>query len=309
VTFSLDSLNPWTWISTSQDIIGWCPDVVVVQSWTSFLSLLTGVLARLVRRRRIPIVAVVHNVLPHQERVFDRALASWVLAGCTGYLVLSESEEIRLRRLLPASHAIRCVRHPVYGQFLHQAMDRALARKTLGFPPSQTIALHFGFIRQYKGLEVLIEAMKFLRSPDHRIGLVIAGEFWVDKDIYLERIEALGLTELVKVYDHYIPPEEVGLYFSASDVFVAPYTGGTQSGSMQIAVAFGMPIVCTEHLAQGIPDDYHAPARIVPPHNAEELAEAIAALAKPSRGGLSPLLRWEEGWDNLADAIHDLADS
>ena len=301
VTFSIDTLNPLTWVATARRIASPGPDLVVLPWWTTYLGPCLGSLARMLRGR-VPVVYIIHNVLPHEPGVFDRTVAQWALRPARGFAVLTEREKTRLSLLLPNRKEVAVSRHPVYRQFESDQVDPEAARLRLGVPPDRPVVLFFGFIRPYKGVEFLVDAVGRLRDRGQTPTLLIAGEGWGASAELRQQVESLGMTDQVRIHNRYIPNEEVGLYFSAADVFVAPYTAGTQSGSLQIAAGYSLPVVVTEHLAPGlhrIPSDR---ARVVPTGDAGALAGAIQEMLRVPRLQATPPSP-DDGWDSLTKTL------
>jgi glycosyltransferase involved in cell wall biosynthesis len=205
---------------------------------------LTWWIAQGVRQAGVRVAFVVHNVLPHEPRPGDEWLTRHVLCQGHSFVVHTEAELARLLKLRPQANA-RVVAHPTYGDFVDHAMDREAARRELGIPADAGVILFFGFVRPYKGLHVLLEALAGLRQAGQSAHLIVAGEFWGDPHVYEREIAALRLGSCVHLTRRYIPDKEVGAYFWAADVFAAPYTAGTQSGAVTIARSFGLPIVTT----------------------------------------------------------------
>jgi glycosyltransferase involved in cell wall biosynthesis len=149
------------------------------------------------------------------------------------------------------------------------------ARLKLNLPVEIPLILFFGIVRPYKGLQILLESISKLRSQAVNTFLVIAGEFWDKKETYLHIIKSLQLSDQVRIEDRYLPNDEVDLYFSAADLLVAPYIGGTQSGAVALAIGYGVPIVLTKQIALGISEDYNSQVKVVDKGNPEELTTAI----------------------------------
>ena len=307
--YRLDALNPLTWLAAARWMGSRPPDFVVLPWWTTFLALPLGWLGRLLRRRRIPVIFLVHNVLPHERRRSDRALARWALRGGDGYVVLTQSEKARLMDILPRTEVVAVSPHPVYRLFAAGRIDRVEARRRLRVPEAAPILLFFGFVRPYKGVDSLLEAIKLLHDRGPAPYLLVAGEVWDDGARLRRRIESLGIQERVRIDDRYIPNEEVGTYFSAADVFVAPYTAGTQSGSLRIAMDFSLPVVVTETIApaEGFPDGR---GRVVPAGDALALAQAIAEMIALGGAPIGPSdsLKADGGWSALVATLAELAD-
>lgn len=307
--FRLDALNPLTWVAAANRLAAHPPDFVIVPWWTTFLTLPLGWLARALRNRRIPVIFLVHNVLPHERRCPDRVLARWALRGGEGFVVLTPGEKVRLMDLLHGPRVVAVSPHPVYRFFASGRMDKDEARRLLGLPLGAPLLLFFGFVRPYKGVETLLDAVRLLKDLGQEAHLLVAGEVWDDGARLRRRIESLGIQERVRIDDRYIPNEEVGKYFSASDVFVAPYAAGTQSGSLRIATAFSLPAVVTETIAppEGFPPGQ---GRVVPAGDPPALAQAIAAMLSTSVPSASPWRPQEAdgGWSALVATLVEVAD-
>jgi len=241
----IDSLNPITWLTTFQRILRYRPDVLVLQWWTTFWSpawFTLGILNRLFLRR--PLVFICHNVLPHEVRRWDPWLAQMVLRWGTRFIVQSEKERQRLLSIVPRAQTT-VVPIPAFNMLIDRQMPKEKARERLNLPIDVPVLLFFGIIREYKGLRDLLVAMPEICARLGKIVLLVAGEFWEEKQPYLEIIKQLGIDDLVIIEDRYIPNEEVAIYFSAADVLVAPYQHVTASAVVQLAQGFGLPVVTT----------------------------------------------------------------
>lgn len=242
--YLLDPLYPWTWERAIKEIDKFSPELVVIQWWTTFWAPAFGWISYRLRNH-IKVAFLIHNVVPHEARFFDPWLAKLVLRQGNKHIVQSESQRQKLKELLPKADPV-LIEHPLYDQFAEKRMSKEEARRRLGLPEDRPVLLFFGIVRPYKGLTNLIEALALVYQEGYSPLLIVAGEFWEDVEFYKRRIQELGLQEAVRIYNYYIPNEEVPVFFSAADVFVAPYTGGTQSGALKIALAFGLPVVASE---------------------------------------------------------------
>jgi glycosyltransferase involved in cell wall biosynthesis len=296
-------LNPWTWWKAAQAIVSLQPSFVVLQWWTTILAAPLAALARLIRRSGTPVVYLVHNVLPHERRSVDHWLTRWALGAGDGFVVLSDQEESSLRRLLPRAGRIRVCPIPSFDLFEDGRGGREAARRQLSMPLDVPIVLFFGFVRRYKGVMYLLDALAELKADGRRVLGLIVGEIWHGRRDLLEKIRRLDLGDSVRLEDRYIPNEEVGLFFSAADLFVAPYTAGTASGPVTIAAQYGLPIVATETIRYGLTEVAQAGLQIVPPRNAGALARAIARMLEsppvsPIRGVTA-----QAGWKRMFHAL------
>lgn len=269
---TLDSIGPWTWWRTARLIAAGGPDLMVLTYWMPFFAPVFGTVARLVRRRcNAHIHLLCHNIIPHERRIFDLALTRYMLAPVDSFLVMSEAVRRDLLEIRPEA-ACRLVPHPIYDIFGEPVAKQA-ARAELGLDDGPWI-LFFGFIRAYKGLDLLLEALSRARRK-RPIKLLVAGEFYEGEDRYRAQVERLGLGDAVLFHDQYIPENRVALYFSACDVVVQPYRSATQSGIVQVAYQLGSPIICTDvgGLSEVVP--HETAGFVVPPGDIEGMAQAI----------------------------------
>lgn len=246
--YLLDPLYPWTWRQSLQRILQFRPERVLVNWWTTFWGPGLGYLANRLGRAGLPVQFLIHNVIPHERKPWDRPLTLLVLRQSRGYITFSEREAQRLQALIPGARPRVCPL-PVLDLFEQPRLPAAEARRTLGLPPERPVVLAFGIVRPYKGLAHLLEALAQPNLAAKAVHLLVAGEFWEDRRAYETRIEQLGLTERVSLLDRYISNEELPVVFSAADLLAAPYVGGTQSGAIQLAAAFGLPMVVSPTIA------------------------------------------------------------
>jgi D-inositol-3-phosphate glycosyltransferase len=301
--YIIDLLNPLTWLEANRAIQAFAPQRVVLQWWQAVWAPAWLTIGAAQRRTRRPVTIICHNVLPHERRFWDAPLARAVLGLADRALVQSASERDDLLALLPGK-AVDIVPHPLYDMLAGEPVDKVDARRRLGLDPRGPVLLFFGFVREYKGLRYLIDALPEVlrRFPDTQ--LVVAGEFWDDRRRYEEQIEACGLSDHVVLEDRYIPNEETPYFFAAADLVTLPYVTATQSGVLQLALGFARPVLSTR--VGGLPEaiEEGGDARLVEPANARALAEGIIAFlsAPPAPRGRSRELS-KERWETLVDAI------
>lgn len=308
----IDSLNPLTWRSAARHIADDRPDAVIFQYWLPFFAPAYGVVAGNVRKRvdGVRILAVAHNVLPHERRPGDIALGRYFLGKCDGVVALSASVASDAR-LLRIEAEIRTLSHPVYEHF-GDVIPREKAREQLGIDASAEVMLFFGFIRRYKGLHILLEALPRIASARPRAQLIIAGEFYDDEEPYRRLIHTHNLENRVHLFDRYIPEHEVSTYFSAADVVVQPYVSATQSGVVQTAYQFDRPAIVSDvgGLAEVVP--HEEAGLVVEPNDPSGLADAcIRFFAEHMANRLTEGVRREKvkyGWDPFLGAVEGMMD-
>lgn len=304
-TFDLDPLFPWTWVSTASDISQYQPDLVLIMWWTSFWAPAYTILANLLKLRGLRIAYLIHNVLPHEARFFDRWLARTALGAAGDFLTQTGAQTERLRNLLPKVRVVQST-HPVYHEFANQVPSRAEARAKLNLPDGCPVLLFFGIVRAYKGLRYLIEAVKVMKQRGKVVHLLAAGEFWEPEEPYRQLAEQCKIQDQIHFYNRYIPNEEVPDFFAASDVFVAPYVGGTQSGAVNMALGFNLPVVMTQVIAESVSSAALAYCKIVPSANPTALADAAEGWLSSNLETFHTRDLAERSWLELISAVEQL---
>ena len=309
----VDSIGPGSWFHAADYLAARGPDVVVLKYWMPFFAPSYGTILRRLRakmRSRPPVtIMIIDNLIPHEPRPFDLPLTRWLMRVTDGYIAQSGAVRADLLRLHPKAR-YREVPHPVYNLF-GPRIDKREARRALGLDPEQPLLLFFGFVRRYKGLDLLLRAMPRVRSelePAPR--LLVLGEFYEERAETTALVNRLGLTAAVDLIDAYVPNEKVGLYFSAADVVVLPYRSATQSGIVQIAWQLERPVICTDvgGLAEVV--RHEETGLVVPPEDPEALAAAVVRYYRERlEEGLVARIAVEKelySWDRMIDAIEDL---
>ncbi len=302
--YLLTPLNPLSWRKTARAIAAFQPEQVIVPWWVTFWGpAFRSVITRL-KKNGFPVTLLIHNTMPHEARPLDRLLARRTLEQADRYIVMTEKEKGRLLDLLPGASNILVAPLPIFHAFKPTPLTRQDARQNLGLPPDQPVLLYFGFVRPYKGLAVLIDALKILSDRGSKAHLLIVGEFWEDKTRYLLQIQTLGLRQQVHIHDAYVPDDKIAPFFKAADLFVAPYIDGTQSAALKTALGFGLPAVVTDVITDGTVQRLPDRCRVVPAGDAGALAEGIREqLQNPilEAGRIEGLI--DQSWDAMLSAV------
>lgn len=270
-----DPLNPFTAVRSAKAISRFNPDVLIFHWYEPYFAIALSILFRLIKKSNCKIVSICHEVLPHKKQFIDKQLTKLVLGNVDLFLVLADSEIKRLDEIKPGAH-IKKIFHPIYDIF-YRPVNKNVARKELNLK-GNTI-LFFGFIKEYKGLNCLLAAMPYiLREVD--VTLLIVGEFWDDKRKYVEQIKRLKLEGHIKLVDRYVNNQEVATYFSAADALVTPYLAAANSGVINIAYAFDVPVITSRvgELGKIVKDG--KTGYVVEPGRINELADAIIKFYK-----------------------------
>ncbi len=249
ITPLLNSINPLSWYKTAQYIASLRPEIVIIRYWLPFMAPSLGFTARRIRKMcpGVTIKAICDNVIPHENRLGDQSLTRYFTGSCDSFVVMSKSvlQDLQTFTSKPATLLF----HPIYNIF-GEPVDKTEARKRLGLDLNSRYVLFFGFIRKYKGLDLLLQA--FAQVTDPGIKLLVAGEFYEDARPYQELIDKLGIRDRLVLKTEYIPKEEVRYWFGAADLVAQPYRDATQSGVTQIAYHFEKPMVVTD--VGGLPE-------------------------------------------------------
>ena len=236
----LDTANPFTYVKTYKAIRDWNPDMVIISYWMSWFAPSLGWIARRLRKR-CRVISILHNVIPHEPRFLDAPLTRYFLSGCSGHVTLCQEVSDDLMAISPKALKTTLF-HPVYAHF-GEKVPRKEAEERLGLEPGKKNLLFFGLIREYKGLDILLEAFGEL---DDSYALIVAGEPYGSFVKYEEIINASAAKDRIKLYTKYIKDSEVKYYFSAADLAVLPYRSATQSGISAISWHFEVPLVVTD---------------------------------------------------------------
>jgi glycosyltransferase involved in cell wall biosynthesis len=308
----INSINPFNWIRIGNRLKKENPDIIVVRFWLPFMGPALGTILRRVRKNKHPkIICIADNIIPHEKRFGDRSFTKYFLKSCDAFITMSEKVMADLR-LFQKTKPAKQVSHPLYDNF-GEIISKADARKHLGLPENEKIILFFGFIRKYKGLDLLFEAMACLKNIQHptsNLKLLVAGEFYEDEKPFKEQIEKLGIKDQLILRTDFIPDSEVKYYLCAADAVIQPYRNATQSGVTPLAYHFERPMVVTNvgGLPSLVPDG--KVGLVVEPDPAA-IADGILKFYQLGEQYFIPHLRIEKqkySWENLTSFIFQLAE-
>ncbi|OQX95873.1 hypothetical protein B6I21_03175 [candidate division KSB1 bacterium 4572_119] len=303
----LDSIGPLSWIQTFLEIYREKPDLILFKYWMPFFApcyAAVSFLTRLLTKTKI--VYICDNIVPHESNPLDKLLTKIGLWNVDFFIVMSNTVKKSLLDYKPNANYHEAP-HPVYDYF-QDNFSSETARKNLNLTNDDNVLLFFGYIREYKGLHVLLQAMPLIfKKMD--IKLVVAGEFYDSKNKYEDLIDDLSLGDSVQIFDDYIPNEKVGLFYAAADVVVLPYISATQSGIIQIAYHFNKPVITTD--VGGLPEvvEVGKTGDIVPAENPQALADAIVNFFDNKNQNKFPdnVKEYKQrfSWDRLAREIEN----
>lgn len=304
----INSINPFSWLKAGKTIRDAKHDLIIVRYWLPFMGPSLGTILRRVKKNNhTRVLCIADNVIPHEKRPGDMAFTKYFLKPVDAFITMSKDVLQDLKQFTNKKAVFNP--HPVYDNY-GEAIGKEDACKILGLNPADKYVLFFGFIRKYKGLDILLEAMGDQRIKDADIKLIVAGEFYGDKDLYEQQIAQYSLQNDIHLFTEFIPNDDVRLYFGAADLIVQPYRTATQSGITQVAYHFEKPMVVTNvgGLAEVVPD---GKVGYVTDPDAGSIANAILKFFEP---GAIPDLQQnllEEkkkySWETFIQSLLDVA--
>ena len=243
IEVAINAINPFNWVKIGRKIAREQADLVICRFWLPFMGPSLGTILRLVKRsEKTRIIGLIDNIIPHEKRLGDRPLAQYFVDACDAFVVMSQSVKKEMKTFT-RKHCTY-IPHPIYDNY-GEKVSHTEGIHFLKLSDNRRYILFFGFIRRYKGLDLLLEAFSLFKKQKgvEDIQLIIAGEFYDDAVHYKNLIDNLNLTEDVIVHSDFIPSEDVRYYFAAADIVVQPYRSATQSGISQIAYHFEKPMI------------------------------------------------------------------
>lgn len=251
---TLSSVNPFSWNNTVNKIIKFNPNIVVIHYWMPFFSpALRKIVVSLKKKIDTKVVTICHNLIPHEKHGFNQLFTKMFLNKTDQFIVMSKSVKSDLLKIVPNAK-YKLTPHPIYNIF-GNTIDKEMARKTLGIKAKKVI-LYFGLIREYKGLDILLNSIPKIKQELNDFIVIVAGECYEKTEKYYDIIEKLKIQDSVDLRLKFIPDDEVSEYFSAADVVALPYRTATQSGITQIAYNFDRPVIVSDvgGLAEIVPN-------------------------------------------------------
>lgn len=302
----LHSLNPMSWYRVGQYVRSAKPDLLIAPFWLPFMAPALGTVLRLAPKTT-RLISLVHNLKPHESRPGDGPLTNYFLRPNQAFVAMSTSVEADLKNW-PVNKPIRYIPHPIYDTF-GDPVAQASARRQLHIEAEIPVFLFFGFIRKYKGLDLLLKAVGTSPLREKRFMVLVAGEFYDNKEDYESLIKELGIQDKLLLRNEFIPKEEVPKYFGAADLVVQPYRNATQSGISQMAYHFNKPMVVTN--VGGLPEIVdHGQSGYVVDVDPEAIKSALLDFMDRPKGAFDEGIQAKKAtfsWTNMVTAFHELA--
>ncbi|MCP9750359.1 glycosyltransferase [Ferruginibacter sp. HRS2-29] len=307
----INSINPFNWIKIGRRLKKERPDIIVVRFWLPFMGPCFGTILRIAKKNRhSKVVCIADNVIPHEKRFGDKPFTKYFIKPVDAFITMSRKvlEDLRLFTDAPAKY----VPHPLYDNF-GEKISQAEARKNTGIAQDDFVLLFFGFIRKYKGLDILLEAMHLLKnSPDPipHLRLMIAGEFYDDRKTYEDQIVQLGISDMLILRTEFIADKEIKDYLCSANVVVQPYRNATQSGVTPLAYHFEIPMIVTNvgGLPALVPD---GKVGLIAEPTAASLAEKIREFHATGEAHFLPYLKEEKkkySWQVMTEEIVSISE-
>ena len=302
----INSMSPPNWLSVGKELKKLRPDIIVVRYWLPVMGPCLGTILRIVKKNKhTKVVCIADNVIPHEKRKGDTAFTKYFIRPVDAFIVMSEKVLNDLEKF-DATKPVRQVNHPLYDNF-GEKIRKKEARKNLGLDVDEKIVLFFGFIRKYKGLDILLDALALIkqRYAVAPFKVLIAGEFYEERKPFDAQVAALGLQDMLILRTDFIADSEVRNYFCAADMVIQPYRNATQSGVTPLAYHFEVPMIVTNvgGLPAMVPD---GKAGLVAEANAESIAEKMISFFETDPVFFVENIIEEKkkfSWEVLAEAV------
>lgn len=305
----INSINPINWLSVGLELYKKKPDILIVRYWLPFMGPCLGSILRLVKKNKhTRIVCIADNIIPHEKRIGDETFTRYFIKPIDAFITMSEKVLSDLNSI--SNKPARQIAHPLYDNF-GEALSIETAREHLNIPVDKKIVLFFGFIRKYKGLDLLLEAISILKNQhffaNNNVAFLIAGEFYENAQPYLDAIRNFGIAEFIILKNEFISDSEVKYYLSAADCVIQPYKNATQSGVTPLAYHFEKPMLVTN--VGGLPSLVPDTVGMVCEPDAAAIADQIETFFKMDAASFVTHIKEEKkkySWHNLLNAIVSL---
>jgi glycosyltransferase involved in cell wall biosynthesis len=306
IEVSVNSINPFNWLKIGKRIQKEKPDILIFKYWTPFMAPCFGTIAQIVKKNRhTKIITIVDNLIPHERHFYDAFLTNYFITPIDACIAMSKSVYDDIERFDPKKTK-KLTPHPIYDNY-GEKLPQKEALQQLGLEDNYTYFLFFGFIRSYKGLDLLIDAFADARLREFPVKLLVAGEFYENEKPYLDAIQQYNLSENIILRTNFIPNEAIKNYFCAADLIVQPYKNATQSGVTQIGYHFEKPMLVTNvgGLAEIIPNG--KVGYVVEPAK-EDIADALLDFLKNKPDFLQGIKEEKQKytWEKLVLAINSV---
>ncbi len=308
INVKVNSINPFNWLKVGKEIKKLNPDLLIIKYWLPFMGPCFGTIARIAKRnRKTKVITIVDNIIPHEKRIGDNLLTSYFVKPVDAFVAMSKSV-LNDIAFFDKNKAKAFCPHPLFDNF-GEIFEREVALEKAKLDKSYNYLLFFGFIRAYKGLDLILKAFADSRLRKYPVKLIIAGEFYEDAKPYHDLIEELQLKDHVILRTDFIPDNEVGQYFCSADMVVQPYKNATQSGVTQICYHFNKPMLVTNvgGLSEIVP---HNVAGYVVKPQPQEIADSLVDFyennkkAQFTQGVIGEKPKYQ--WDRMTATIYGL---
>ncbi|HNV95550.1 MAG TPA: glycosyltransferase [Bacteroidales bacterium] len=304
----INSINPFNWIKVGRELKKIKPDLVIVRYWIPFLAPALGTVVRKIKKNKFTkVIALVDNFIPHEKRPGDKMLSHYFMKAIDGCVVMSHSVKADIEKVY-SSKPIEYCPHPLFDHY-GKIIPKVEAKKALKLNPDKNYILFFGLVRDYKGLDLLIEAVSLTKSTNADYEVIVAGEFYSDEEKYYALMDKFNVRDKFRVFAQFIPDDLVPYFFCAADVIVQPYKDATQSGVTQVAYHFNKPMIVTN--VGGLPEMvHHKKVGYVVAPNAPAIAQAIAKFYNENRekdfSAMAAIEKNKYSWKRMEETIYIL---
>jgi glycosyltransferase involved in cell wall biosynthesis len=308
ITREINAMNPLSWIKVGREIKQKSPDLVIFCYWMAYIAPCFGTIARIIQSPKTKRIGLIHNMIPHEPTILDKLFPKYFVKSMDGFMAMAESVIADINHFDAENKPKKVSPHPIYDHY-GDLMSKKDASVKLGLREQENFILFFGFIREYKGLDLLLDAFADERLRKFPVKLIVAGEFYENPAPYMQQIIRLGLDDKIELRTKFIPDNEVRNYFSVADIVAQPYRSATQSGVSQIAYHFEKPMLVTNvgGLAEIVPNGKVGYVVDVEPN---QIADALVDFFTNKRSDeFIENIRKEKqkyAWSRMTDAINGL---
>ena len=301
INVCINSINPFNWIFIGYKLLQEKPDLIIVRFWIPFLAPCLGTILSIAKKNNhTKVIAIVDNMIPHEKRWGDQIFTKYFIKNVHGFVAMSEKVKNDIKSFTDKPIALSP--HPIFDHF-GNAIKKENARTILGLPQNEKILLFFGYIRKYKGLDLLIQAMANDSIKKMGIKLMVVGEFYEDATPYHQIVSSLGLNDSILFYSNFIPDAEVKNYVCSADFIIQPYKNATQSGVTPLAYHFEKPMLVTNvgGLADTVP---HLKTGIVVEPTIQAITKGIETLYELGENYFIPNIIVEKkkySWEQMTE--------